>query len=101
MATNERGVCVDGTPKALRDVEVRSLHYFRVESGEGARKGERGVHLQRNEGVHHPLRRTESKILDKDYAIEHRLRTWTLAFMPAKNAGETPPNWPGYRVAST
>jgi hypothetical protein len=70
MTKGERGVRVDGMQKALRIVEDRSFHHFRVESGGGGRKGERGVHLQRNEGGHHPLERTEGRGLDKNQVIE-------------------------------
>jgi len=61
---------VDGMQKALRVVEDRLFHIFRVESGGGARKGERGLPLQRNEGGHHPWGKTEGRGLNKNQVIE-------------------------------
>jgi hypothetical protein len=56
--------------KALRVVQDWSFHHSQIESGEGARKGEREVQLQRNEGGHHPLGRTEGRGLDKNQVVE-------------------------------
>jgi hypothetical protein len=69
MKTSERGARVYGMPKALRIAEVRSIRRCRVGSDGGERKGEQGVHLYMNEGVHRPLR-TENRGLDKNQAIE-------------------------------
>jgi hypothetical protein len=63
VQTSERGARVYGMPNALKVAEVRPIRHCRVGSGGGERTGERGVHLQRNEGVHHRLR-TEIRGLD-------------------------------------
>jgi hypothetical protein len=69
VTIGERGVPVDGMQKALRVVEDRLFHHFRVESGGGARKSEQVLHLQRNEGGHHPLGRTAGRGLDKNQVV--------------------------------
>jgi hypothetical protein len=53
VKTSERGARVYGMTKALRVAEVQSIRHCRVGSGGEERQG---VRLQRDEGVHHPLR---------------------------------------------
>jgi hypothetical protein len=94
---------VDGMQKALRVVKDQLFHHFRVESGGGARKAEQEVHLQRNEGVHHPSGRTKGRVLDKNQVIKSSLHTSTSASMLSKNLGgssSSPLNWSGHHVAS-
>jgi hypothetical protein len=49
----------------LRALEVEKFQHCRIESGGGARPGERGMHLQRNEGEHHPFGTTEGTEIRK------------------------------------